>query len=130
MFTWLRNRRKPKTFHDIVQINYQTLEFYTQAIQHAHGKDHPEVFDVRKIFKRIMEKVNEAEEVIPNLDAELSDLREVTKDYAVPKKVCGIYASTYDILSKIEDRKSTRLNSSHVSISYAVSCLKKKKNNK
>src|SRR5699024_12188204 len=29
-----------------------------------------------------------------------------------------------------EDRKSTRLNSSHVSISYAVFCLKKKKQNK
>src|SRR5690242_21362808 len=27
----------------------------------------------------------------------------------------------------IEDRKSTRLNSSHMSISYAVFCLKKKK---
>src|SRR5437868_15410901 len=36
------------------------------------------------------------------------------------------------LLSLIEhfrlDRKSTRLNSSHVSISYAVFCLKKKKN--
>src|SRR5438270_10533460 len=29
-----------------------------------------------------------------------------------------------------EDRKSTRLNSSHSQISYAVFCLKKKKNNK
>src|SRR5690606_41534007 len=29
---------------------------------------------------------------------------------------------------KREDRKSTRLNSSHVKISYAVFCLKKKKN--
>src|SRR5438876_3796600 len=29
----------------------------------------------------------------------------------------------------MEDRKSTRLNSSHPSISYAVFCLKKKKNN-
>src|SRR5689334_25135339 len=29
-----------------------------------------------------------------------------------------------------EDRKSTRLNSSHSSISYAVFCLKKKKKNK
>src|SRR5256885_6376253 len=29
-----------------------------------------------------------------------------------------------------EDRKSTRLNSSHLVISYAVFCLKKKKNNK
>src|SRR5690349_23041922 len=28
------------------------------------------------------------------------------------------------------DRKSTRLNSSHVEISYAVFCLKKKKQNK
>src|SRR5207253_7558146 len=31
---------------------------------------------------------------------------------------------------KSEDRKSTRLNSSHVAISYAVFCLKKKKKNK
>src|SRR5438067_3579804 len=31
---------------------------------------------------------------------------------------------------ELRDRKSTRLNSSHVSISYAVFCLKKKKNNK
>src|SRR5699024_12021458 len=30
-------------------------------------------------------------------------------------------------LKEVEDRKSTRLNSSHVSISYAVFCLKKKK---
>src|SRR5699024_12046451 len=30
-------------------------------------------------------------------------------------------------ISAILDRKSTRLNSSHVSISYAVFCLKKKK---
>src|SRR5690606_41957257 len=30
----------------------------------------------------------------------------------------------------LEDRKSTRLNSSHVKISYAVFCLKKKNKNK
>src|SRR5690625_2075940 len=29
-------------------------------------------------------------------------------------------------IAEIEDRKSTRLNSSHVAISYAVFCLKKK----
>src|SRR5207249_6420368 len=29
-------------------------------------------------------------------------------------------------VSEVRDRKSTRLNSSHVSISYAVFCLKKK----
>src|SRR5207253_5744664 len=31
-----------------------------------------------------------------------------------------------DSVDKIADRKSTRLNSSHVAISYAVFCLKKK----
>src|SRR5437868_9770789 len=33
-----------------------------------------------------------------------------------------------DVSQNDLDRKSTRLNSSHVSISYAVFCLKKKKN--
>src|SRR5689334_24628551 len=33
------------------------------------------------------------------------------------------------LLSRARDRKSTRLNSSHSSISYAVFCLKKKNNN-
>src|SRR3712207_7026936 len=32
------------------------------------------------------------------------------------------------MLDAVEDRKSTRLNSSHANISYAVFCLKKKKN--
>src|SRR5207253_7735938 len=35
--------------------------------------------------------------------------------------------SFYKIVSETQDRKSTRLNSSHVAISYAVFCLKKKK---
>src|SRR3712207_7406253 len=36
------------------------------------------------------------------------------------------WASTTEAVS-FEDRKSTRLNSSHANISYAVFCLKKKK---
>src|SRR3712207_7822479 len=32
--------------------------------------------------------------------------------------------------AKVRDRKSTRLNSSHANISYAVFCLKNKKNRK
>src|SRR5690625_6816740 len=35
----------------------------------------------------------------------------------------------YRLRRKKQDRKSTRLNSSHVAISYAVFCLKKKKIN-
>src|SRR5699024_12394445 len=39
------------------------------------------------------------------------------------------YPSTVRTAVSKRDRKSTRLNSSHVSISYAVFCLKKKKQN-
>ena len=50
-------------------------------------------------------------------------------------KVSGIFGGTVEplMISSIggvvifQDRKSTRLNSSHVVISYAVFCLKKKK---
>src|SRR5690625_4129836 len=40
------------------------------------------------------------------------------------------YYDQIGLQATIQDRKSTRLNSSHVAISYAVFCLKKKKNNK
>src|SRR5437868_10214770 len=42
----------------------------------------------------------------------------------------GIPCNGPRYLPAAKDRKSTRLNSSHVSISYAVFCLKKKKKNK
>src|SRR5699024_11629541 len=49
-----------------------------------------------------------------------SPLKDNTSDEAIDAASRRIY----DIL--FTDRKSTRLNSSHVSISYAVFCLKKK----
>src|SRR5690625_2132767 len=39
----------------------------------------------------------------------------------------ALEATDTDARQTAEDRKSTRLNSSHVAISYAVFCLKKKK---
>src|SRR3712207_8148123 len=36
-------------------------------------------------------------------------------------------ATELDVVGVLADRKSTRLNSSHANISYAVFCLKKKK---
>src|SRR5207247_11061937 len=43
-------------------------------------------------------------------------------------RVVGVLTTTtYDGLAFLGDRKSTRLNSSHEWISYAVFCLKKKK---
>src|SRR3712207_6909874 len=41
--------------------------------------------------------------------------------------VALVHLADYDSDDAVEDRKSTRLNSSHANISYAVFCLKKKK---
>src|SRR5262245_62286477 len=51
----------------------------------------------------------------------------ITDMYA--KGVQGMSAEDAVKWAEGEDRKSTRLNSSHLGISYAVFCLKKKKNN-
>src|SRR3712207_7639929 len=40
------------------------------------------------------------------------------------------YPVEHNAGGRLADRKSTRLNSSHANISYAVFCLKKKKNKK
>src|SRR5699024_12062163 len=49
---------------------------------------------------------------------------------ALASMILGAWFMSYFIfikpMKKAQDRKSTRLNSSHVSISYAVFCLKKK----
>src|SRR5699024_12724417 len=44
-------------------------------------------------------------------------------------RLLGLRAGRRDHADNARDRKSTRLNSSHVSISYAVFCLKKNKHN-
>src|SRR5207245_9037702 len=45
-----------------------------------------------------------------------------------PHQVMLRTTQALDVLRRVRDRKSTRLNSSHGSISYAVFCLKQKKN--
>src|SRR5258707_9951363 len=58
----------------------------------------------------------------------------ITKNISSGQRVAGIMStptskSVVDDLRQRIDRKSTRLNSSHANISYAVFCLKKKKHN-
>src|SRR3712207_7975187 len=62
--------------------------------------------------------VDDAERVLPGVEArDLRDQRPIDVDAELLADVGGVL-----------DRKSTRLNSSHANISYAVFCLKKKIN--
>src|SRR5688572_31636815 len=60
----------------------------------------------------------------PDLQDELTVLRE-QRGSSGPDKLEPVVSS--EDMIRWQDRKSTRLNSSHSQISYAVFCLKKKK---
>src|SRR2546422_4128786 len=53
--------------------------------------------------------------------------RELSSVLAQPKRVALLAYLAAATPRRLQDRKSTRLNSSHGYISYAVFCLKKKK---
>src|SRR3712207_8385161 len=55
------------------------------------------------------------------------DAMSATKEPHAPWSLEALGAHTHCLLITFRDRKSTRLNSSHANISYAVFCLKKKK---
>src|SRR5260221_8813807 len=70
------------------------------------------LFPYTTLFRSLYESVKTGHE------AELTITANSKPDYRAKLKV------------ELEDRKSTRLNSSHTVISYAVFCLKKKKHKK
>src|SRR5699024_11393524 len=68
-----------------------------------------------------------ADEISPDTCRIWDKYSDTNFDKDVYREDTGSIIDTYQtFLNKLEDRKSTRLNSSHVSISYAVFCLKKK----
>src|SRR3989442_8829831 len=65
--------------------------------------------------------------VVGPADEEVLDRPAPAADRAVAVR-CGVGFEHLVDRALLQDRKSTRLNSSHVRISYAVFCLKKKTN--
>src|SRR5690625_6581660 len=73
--------------------------------------------------ERTKDKIREVEHILEQL-GEWQGTDPVTGFQLIKTKE-GRVIKVADLVD--EDRKSTRLNSSHVAISYAVFCLKKKK---
>src|SRR5256885_8316098 len=57
----------------------------------------------------------------------LRSLAHLVETTGVERHALAIHAQVGGEILRLRDRKSTRLNSSHLVISYAVFCLKKKK---
>lgn len=89
-------------FQEVINNYFEKLDIYTNAITKAHGKHHPEAFEVRELFETISKKIKDAEPNKPNLDAEFAQLRKVTDNYTIPQDVCETYAATYNMLSEID----------------------------
>ena len=91
-----------ESFKETVTNHFKQLDLFTSAITRAHGKNHPEAFEVRELFSKIKGKTQAAGTASPDLDAEFPELREVTNQYAVPDDVCETYAAVYNMLSEID----------------------------
>src|SRR5699024_4792485 len=78
------------------------------------------IFDGMQTTAQLIEstKIYEVQEYLTIMD------HSFTAEALIMNK--AFYDSLPEDLQAVVDRKSTRLNSSHVSISYAVFCLKKK----
>src|SRR5438477_5271761 len=70
-------------------------------------------------------EVVEDQEMVKVLDFGIA---KVAQESGITKPGVVIGTPVYMSPEQAQDRKSTRLNSSHMSISYAVFCLKKKSN--
>src|SRR3712207_8668930 len=82
------------------------------------------LFPYTTLFRSVLEP-NDFAALEPHL--EIVDLPKGMVLYEAGQTIQHTYFPHDAIVSLVEDRKSTRLNSSHPNISYAVFCLKKKK---
>src|SRR5256885_9077137 len=82
------------------------------------------LFPYTTLFRSIKSNVAKLASITKILADERASLSEAVN--TIPLAVDNV-VNAYDATNRTLDRKSTRLNSSHLVISYAVFCLKKKK---
>ncbi|MBZ6527509.1 iron-sulfur cluster repair di-iron protein, ric [Aerococcaceae bacterium DSM 111021] len=88
------------TFTQYIDTHAEKLDLYTTAITRAHGKNHPEAFDVRDMYVDLKEKTDAAKPNQPDLNSEFTELREITDNYTIPGDVCETFAAVYNMLKE------------------------------
>src|SRR5690606_42050040 len=92
----------------------------------------PTLFPYTTLFRSVRQEAASAQAAFDSAQFLLSMVVTALKANDVPEEAIRTTGLTLHPVYRYEegvkgDRKSTRLNSSHVKISYAVFCLKKKK---
>src|SRR5439155_13479849 len=109
--------------HDKAALSPEALGKRFSAGMRQFSNQHSDVRDMRRLNLPSMSRAR-------NPGASFSTTNPQTRpssSFAQTTLTSGAFADSS--WKKTRDRKSTRLNSSHVAISYAVFCLKKKKKN-
>src|SRR5690606_40231905 len=108
------------------QVNHQTLhEFIQLALNEDVGDgDHTSLSTIPADATGIAKILIKEKGILAGMEVSLAIFKEVD-----PTLITTTFSKDGDEVhpGDVIDRKSTRLNSSHVKISYAVFCLKKKK---
>lgn len=90
-------------FEAIKRNQLITLAQYVPVVDRVHGDSHPEFHDVKAEFDKIQQKIQDSSSDKPDLEAELSKLREITNHYSVPKDVCETYEAVYEMLAEVDE---------------------------
>src|SRR5207249_6644875 len=107
---------------------YTEIAAASLSMHKSHGVGRPPRRGVRKEYFKLLEGQPITSELFDGIDTSRS---RVANSESVAAKIRQIVSEFHPAdpaasVPELLDRKSTRLNSSHVSISYAVFCLKKK----
>ena len=71
-------------------------------MERVHGENHPEFYDVRKLFDQIAQKIGNLSKDKPKLDGVFKELRKITDNYTVPEDVCESYQAVYEMLAELD----------------------------
>ena len=89
-------------FSEAAERHLSTLEQYVPIVARVHGGNHPEFYEVKRLFDSIIMKIKASGMQRPELDDEFARLREITDNYLVPSDVCESYQAVYNMLAEMD----------------------------
>src|SRR3712207_7293104 len=113
------------TFYLFFFNDTATTEIYTLSLQRRSSDLYPSA----SYFAFLEARTDNVEERAYGIQNRMNEAMFFWEDFDQEDldTPLNYWNSCYTGIAQVKDRKSTRLNSSHANISYAVFCLKKKK---